>query len=186
MEKPDFETAVAYVDGGRHLWNLGLFSWPAQTLLEELHDADAGLAAGVDEAARALAAGKAGRAGEVYAALRSVAIEPLVFERTHRLCVVRAAFPWSDLGSWADLHASRVDAGEADADGNVIDGDALVIGANDTTVESRGGRLVAVAGVDDLVVVDTPEALLVVSQADSQRVKEIVERLRAQGRTELL
>jgi mannose-1-phosphate guanylyltransferase len=99
---------------------------------------------------------------------------------------VQAGFAWSDVGSWSDLHEARVESGESDADGNVIDGDAIVLGARDSTVVSRGGRLVAVVGTEGLVVVDTPEALLVVPAAESQRVKDLVERLRAQGRQDLL
>ncbi|MFN2582917.1 MAG: mannose-1-phosphate guanylyltransferase [Candidatus Dormibacteria bacterium] len=186
VEKPDYETAVGYVDDGRHLWNLGLFAWPAPVLLGEIRAADPALADGIERAAEARAAGDESAAHSAYDALTTIAVEPLVFERTRRLSVIRAAFPWSDLGSWADLHIARVETGEADTDGNIIDGDALVIGSRDSTIEARGGRLVAVAGVDDLVVIDTPDALLVVPQDQSQRVKDIVERLRAAGRADLL
>lgn len=186
VEKPDLETARAYVEDGRHLWNLGLFAWPARVFLDELRAADPSLAAGVERTAQARAAGDEPAAAEAYAALRTVAVEPLVFERTPRLTCVRASFPWSDLGSWADLHASRVASGRADAAGNVVAGDVAVVQSRSCTVESHGGRLVAVAGAEDLVVVDTPDAVLVVPQAQSQLVKRIVELLRAEGRNELL
>ena len=186
VEKPDAEVARQYVSGGRHLWNLGLFAWPADVLLGEIRSADASVADAVEQTAAAVEAGDEAAAGAAYAAIAAVAIEPLVFERTERLAVVQAAFAWSDLGSWGDLHAARVDAGEGDADGNVLAGDALAVDATGCTIESRGGRLVAVAGAEGLVVVDTPDALLVVPQDQAQKVKEIVERLRAAGRTELL
>lgn len=186
VEKPDAEVAVQFVEGGRHLWNLGLFAWPADVLLGEMRMADPSLADGVEQTAAAVASGDDAAAAATYAALSPVAVEPLVFERTARLAVVQAAFAFSDLGSWGDLHAAQIDAGEGDATGNVLAGDALAVGATGCTIEARGGRLVAVAGARGLVVVDTPDALLVVPEDQAQRVKEIVELLRAAGRTELL
>lgn len=186
VEKPNAEVARQYVGGGRHLWNLGLFAWPADVLLAEIRSADPSVAEAVERTAAAVAAGDEAAASATYAALSPVAIEPLVFERTQSLAVVQAAFAWSDLGSWGDLHAAQVDAGEGDADGNVLAGDALAVDAAGCTIEARGGRLVAVAGGEGLVVVDTPDALLVVPQDQAQKVKEVVERLRAAGRTELL
>jgi mannose-1-phosphate guanylyltransferase/mannose-6-phosphate isomerase len=178
--------AELYVAGGRHLWNLGLFAWPAKVLLNEMRRADPAVADGVEGAAAALAADDQAGATAAYTALSPVAVEPLVFERTARLAVVGAGFTWSDVGSWGDLHSVRVDAGEGDADGNVASGDALAVGATGCTIEARGGRLVAVAGARGLVVVDTPDALLVVPEDQAQRVKEVVERLRQAGRSELL
>ncbi|MBV9525659.1 MAG: mannose-1-phosphate guanylyltransferase/mannose-6-phosphate isomerase, partial [Candidatus Dormibacteraeota bacterium] len=100
--------------------------------------------------------------------------------------VVQASFTWSDLGSWSDLHLARAESGEADAEGNVTSGDVVLVDAQGCTVEARGGRLVAVAGAQDLVVVDTPDAVLVVPASQSQLVKQVVDRLRAGGRTEVL
>ena len=185
-EKPSAEVAEAYVAGGRHLWNLGLFAWPAAFFLDELRRADAAMASSLDRIVAARAGGDEATASQAYAALRTVAVEPLVLERTSRLTVVQAGFAWSDVGSWSDLHQARVESGEADADGNVIDGEAIVLGARDSTVVSRAGRLVAVVGTEGLVIVDTPEALLVVPAAESQKVKDLVDRLRAEGRQDLL
>ena len=186
VEKPDAEVALQYLEGGRHLWNLGLFAWPADVLLGEIRVADASLADAVEQTAHAVASGDEATAAAAYARLSPIAVEPLVFERTARLAVVQAAFAFSDLGSWGDLHAARIDAGEGDEAGNVMAGDALAVGATGCTIEARGGRLVVVAGARGLVVVDTPDALLVVPEEQAQRVKEIVERLRAAGRAELL
>jgi len=185
-EKPQAATAQAYVSGGRHLWNLGLFAWPARVFLDELLRADPLLASALDDVITAREAGDEERASQLYAAQNSVAVEPLVFERTTKLKVVRAAFPWSDLGSWADLHTVRAAGGQADAAGNVADGDVEMVGAGGCTVISRGGRLIAVIGADGLVIVDTPEALLVVPREQAQRVKDLVDRLRASGRDDVL
>lgn len=186
VEKPNAATAREFVDGGRHLWNLGLFAWPATVFIEELDAADPAVARGVGRTAAARAAGDEAGAAAEYGAIAPVAVEPLIFERSSRLTVVEANFPWSDLGSWGDLRTARVQAGEGDVDGNFVDGDVLLVDSGLCTVESRGGRLVAVAGAEGLVVVDTPDALLVVPEEHAQRVKEVVDRLREQGRSELL
>jgi mannose-1-phosphate guanylyltransferase/mannose-6-phosphate isomerase len=185
-EKPPAVTAERYVSGGRHLWNLGLFAWPASTFLDELLRAAPALASALDDIVAARAAGDEERASQLYAGQDAVAVEPLVLERTSNLTVVRAAFPWSDLGSWADLHGVRAAAGHVDADGNVVDGDAEMLDAQRNTIVSRAGRLIAVIGAEDLVVVDTPDAVLVVPRDQAQRVKDMVDRLRAKGRDDVL
>lgn len=186
VEKPSPDVAERYVHDGRHLWNTGLFAWPARRFEEELAAADPGLAEGLAAVVASRSDGDDTVAAERYASLRSTPVEPLLFERTGRLTVVEASFGWSDLGSWADLGSARRDLGEGDADGNVGRGDALVLGSRDCLVDAGGGRPVVVVGAEGLVVVDTGDAVLVVPAAESQRVKDVVDRLRADGRTDLL
>jgi len=185
-EKPPAEVAEEYVAGGNHLWNLGLFAWRAPVFRELLRAAAPGVAATVDAVVEKRAQGDEAGATAAYASLDGVAIEPLVLERGAPLTVVRASFSWSDLGSWSDLHAARVESGEVDTAGNVVQGDATAVGAADCTVISRGGRLVTVVGATGLVVVDTPDALLVVPEERAQDVKLVVERLRSAGRDGVL
>jgi mannose-1-phosphate guanylyltransferase len=186
VEKPPLEVAEKFVADHSHLWNTGLFAWTAAAFLRELRaaapDVDAALAGVVD----ARAAGDEAETARRYAALPNVAVDPLVLEKTSHLTVVQAGFPWSDLGSWADLLEARREAGEADAGGNVVSGNGLALDSQHCLVDSRGGRLVAVVGAEGLVVVDTGDAVLVVPADRVQGVRAIVERLRAEGRTELL
>ncbi|MEA2672066.1 MAG: mannose-phosphate guanylyltransferase, partial [Chloroflexota bacterium] len=138
------------------------------------------------EVAELRAAGREAAAAECYRAIPAAAVEPLVLERGARLSVVAAAFPWSDLGSWRDLLDARRLAGEGDVAGNVLAGNTLAVGCRGCLVESRGGRLVALVGVEDLVVVDTGDAVLVVPAQQAQAVREVVDLLRGEGRTVLL
>jgi mannose-1-phosphate guanylyltransferase len=184
VEKPPLEEATRFVEGGNHLWNLGLFAWTASAFLAELLAADAGIGGGLREVVQARSSGDEKRAAAIYASLPVVAIDPLVMERSAHLTVVRAGFGWSDLGSWTDLLAARADS--ADADGNVAKGDALFIDSHGCMVEAGGGRTVAVLGLDGVVVVDTGDALLVMAAEAGQDVKAVVERLRSEGRAELL
>jgi mannose-1-phosphate guanylyltransferase len=186
VEKPTLAVAQGYVAGGRHLWNSGLFAWPAAIFQQELSAADPRLAELVTEVAAARRRGDEDSATSLYAGIQPVAVDTLIFERTHRLTVVRGSFSWSDLGSFADLHDARRRAGDADSAGNVIEGDVAALDAANSFVVARGGRLVAVVGVEGLAVVDTGDALLVIPLDQTQRVKEVVEWLRAEGRTDLL
>ena len=185
-EKPSLATAEDYVAGGRHLWNLGLFAWSAAAFGRELRAAAPDVDEALAEVVELRAGGRAAEAAERYRAIPSAAVEPLVLERGARLSVVAAEFPWSDLGSWSDLLEARRAAGEGDAAGNVLGGDALAAGARGCLVESRGGRTVALVGVEDLVVVDTGDAVLVVPAQQAQAVRDVVDLLRAGSRTDLL
>lgn len=185
-EKPSAEVAQRYVADGRHLWNLGLFAWTARRFRAELTAADPQLAATIDRVVDARLSGDDDLATSIYAELTLQPVEPLVLERTNRLTVVQASFGWSDLGSWLDVGEFRIADGDVDADGNVIEGDVITTSARGCTVVSRSGRVVAVAGVDGLVVIDTPDAVLVVPSDHAQLVKVIVDKLQASHRDELL
>ncbi len=185
-EKPTFDVARAFVASGHHLWNLGLFAWPASVFLDELRRSDQAL----DEQLRAVVAarrdGDEAAAAAAYAEARSCAVEPLVFERTPQLTVVRAGFAWSDLGSWSDLAEARRADGAVDVRGNVTEGDVVLIDSEGCMVASRGDRLVSIIGASNLVVVDTGDAVLVVPADRAQSVKEVVDALKAAGRTDLV
>jgi mannose-1-phosphate guanylyltransferase/mannose-6-phosphate isomerase len=186
VEKPPLHVAERFVADHSHLWNLGLFAWTGSAFLRELRavapELDDQLAAVVE----ARAAGDEDGAGELYAALPNVAVDPLVMEKTRRLTVVQAGFAWSDLGSWSDLLDARREDGEADVDGNVLLGDALALESRRCLVDAGGGRLVAVVGAEDICVIDVGDAVLVVPAARAQSVRAVVERLRADGRGEVL
>jgi mannose-1-phosphate guanylyltransferase len=186
VEKPPLEVAEKFVADHSHLWNTGLFAWTAAAFLRELAAASPAVDTGLAGVVEARAAGDEALTVQRYAALPNVAVDPLVLEKTSHLTVVQAGFAWSDLGSWSDLLEARRENGEADPAGNVVSGDGLALDARHCLVDSRGGRLVAVVGADGLVVVDTGDAVLVVPADRVQGVRAIVERLKADGRSELL
>jgi len=185
-EKPVLEVATAYLRDGGYLWNTGLFAWPGRRFWSELTAADPGLGAALGDVVAARRAGDEPAAAATYAGLATQAVEPLIFERTPQLTVVRADFAWSDLGTFADLHGSRQAEGDADADGNVLAGDVVAIDVHDSLISAAEGRTVAVVGLSNIVALDAGDAVLVLPRDASQRVKEVVDRLRAQGRISLL
>lgn len=186
VEKPPLHRAERFVADHSHLWNTGLFAWTARAFLRELRTAAPEVDDAVAAAVEARASGDETACAEGYRALTSVAVDPLVMEKTSRLTVVQAGFPWSDLGSWTDLHEARRDGGDGDADDNVVIGDGLAVDSRRCLVDASGGRLVTVVGAEDIVVVDTGDAVLVVPSSRAQSVRTVVDRLRAEGRSELL
>ena len=118
---------------------------------------------------------------ESFAAAPSLSIDYALMEKAERIAVLPVAIGWSDIGSWEALH----EVSDRDRAANAIAGDVLAIGSTGCLIHSQG-PLVAAVGVEDLIVVATPDAVLIVRKAESQRVKEIVDRLKAEGRTELL
>lgn len=181
VEKPDAITAQTYLDSGRYLWNSGMFMFSAQAYLDELarHAPDI-----LQACQAALAAGSQDcdftRVGQTeFAACRDESIDYAVMEHTQHAAVVPLDAGWSDVGSWSSLWAVC----DHDAQGNVLQGDVMAHDTTRTLVRS-GGRLVATVGVSDLVIIDTADALLVAHQSRVQDVKKIVDRLKAEGRTE--
>jgi mannose-1-phosphate guanylyltransferase len=181
VEKPDPARAREMVDKGTYLWNTGLFAWPARLLLEELARSAPELEAGV----RAAVSNPDGFE-RAWTALPSGVIERLVLERSDRLGVVPSDLRWSDLGSYRDLQNVAIEAGLADADGNVVTGSTLLEDCRECYVDASSGRLVVVLGAEDLAVVDTPDAVLVCPLNRVQEVSRVVARLRQEGRQDLL
>jgi len=180
VEKPDAATAARYVKDG-YLWNSGNFLFRADVLLAELARLEPEMAkavvASVDKATTDL--GFLRLDPEAFARAPQQSIDYAVMEKTDRAAVVEGAFRWSDIGSWDALF----DIAEKDADGNVLHGPTMTMDAHGCVVHSDG-RLTAVLGVDDLVVVSTSDAVMVVPRARSQEVKELVAKLKAGKRAE--
>jgi len=182
VEKPDLATAEGYLADGGFDWNSGMFLFRAARYLEELGSHQPAMLAAV-RAAHAKAAAdldfvRVDKAA--FAAVPEDSIDYAVMEKTARAAVVPVACGWSDIGSWSALWL----AGAHDADGNLREGDTLVVDTRNSLLRSHGRHLVATVGVEDLVVVSTPDATLVARRDAAQDVKRIVAQLKAAGRSE--
>lgn len=186
-EKPDAATAAEYLATGEYRWNAGMFVVRADVLLDHLAVQRPALRAGIDEIADAWdTPARAAVLGRVWPTLERIAIDHAIAEPVAAaggVAVVPAAMGWDDVGDFANL-AGLLPAGTG---GVRVLGDADRVVSEDAEgalVVPRAGRTVAVLGVPDLVVVDTPDALLVTTREHAQRVKGVVERLGA-GRDHL-
>lgn len=170
LEKPDAARARALLEAGNVLWNAGIFAWRVGRILDELRRWVPGVMGPLDAA---VAHGAPRALVRAYRGLRSVSIDTGVLERAEHVAVVRATFPWSDVGSWAAV-ADLWRDGEA---ANAVRGATVLVDSAGCVVDA-GSRLVALVGVRDLVVVDTPDALLVCPKARAQDVRLVVDELR--------
>ena len=180
IEKPPLADAVAYLTAGSYLWNSGMFCFTPATVLAALRDH----APAMYEAVRAVWQALRGRAdgpmleidAALFAAVPDISIDYAVMEKADRVAVIRGGFDWSDVGSWQAVSALT----EPDAAGNRGQGERVSIDTRDTFVHA-GERVVATVGVDSLVIVDTPDAVLVAHRDHLQRVREVVGELKARG-----
>lgn len=182
VEKPQLDVAERYVASSEYDWNSGMFMFRAASYLDEL---------GKHAPAMLAAARTAFEHANVdldfirlepkaFAAAANDSIDYAVMEKTSRAAVVPVACQWSDIGSWDALWL----AAEKDANGNHFEGDVMALDTRGSLVRSHDRHVVATIGLEDVVVVTTPDATLVTRRDASQDVKRIVEQLKAAGRTE--
>jgi len=187
VEKPPLERAMEFLAAGRFYWNSGMFVWGACSILDQI-------ARFMPELSGALAklsfecdvweiSDLKPQIAEIYGGIKGESIDFGVMEKAQDVQVIPASFGWSDVGSWSALPEVM----EADGEGHVV-----IEAKESVSVGSQGclaygnGKTVAFVGVRDLVVVDTPDALLVCAKSAAQDVKKVVEELERRGRTELL
>lgn len=182
VEKPDLARAEEYLASGRFLWNSGMFCFTAGALLAQMREHAPDIH---DAALSCLTASKTLAAPGVtqveldrdrFAAVPSVSIDVALMEKSKLVAVVPADLGWSDVGSWTALSLLTA----ADPQGNRCEGEVLLHQAADCYVRSED-RVVALVGVDNLIIVDTPDALLVADREHAQDVKEIVAQLKKRG-----
>jgi mannose-1-phosphate guanylyltransferase/mannose-6-phosphate isomerase len=183
VEKPDADTAVRYLASGDYLWNSGLFMMRARVWLEELgrHHPDM-----LKACQSAYAQGR--RDGEFYRLNNEAflqcpndSVDYAVMEKTDRAVVVPLAAGWSDIGAWPAIWQMS----PQDEAGNVVQGDVYAHDTRNALLISRH-RLLAAVGLNDVIVIETPDAVLVAHKDQAQNVKEIVSRLKANKRSEYL
>jgi mannose-1-phosphate guanylyltransferase/mannose-6-phosphate isomerase len=178
VEKPDAATAEGYV-ADRYLWNSGNFLFHAATMLDEIERFEPAMA----EAAKAAVAGVTRDldflrlAAEPFARAPKKSIDYAVMERTKLAAVVPADLGWSDVGSWSTVW----DVLDHDAAGNATDGPVVMMDSRNSLVRSDESVLTTVVGLDDVIVVSTADAVLVVARGKAEQVKELVGKLKAQN-----
>mgnify|MGYP001818024521 CR=1 FL=1 len=174
VEKPDEATAIKYLESGEYHWNSGMFCFQAGTFLESLqrYAPDVYTAAQRVWEATDRSQSPIEFPAELFAECPSISIDYAVMERADNTAVVVSDFGWSDIGSWKAISELY----ESDEAGNRVRGKAVLVGSKDCFVQS-GDRVVAAVGVNDLVIVDTGDAVLVADRNQAQDVKQVVEQL---------
>lgn len=177
-EKPDAERAKTYVESGQYLWNSNMFVWKARTVLDLFAQyepdiyallEEIGAAVGTDQEAAVIQA--------VYPKMKEIAVDNAIIERAPHVATLEADIDWSDIGSWGAL----TDVLPVDEDGNLINGNVVSLNSKNVTVYGRQDKVIALVDVDNLIVVDTGDALLILPRDGSQRVRDVVGALKERG-----
>ncbi len=182
-EKPSAEVARQYLESGRFFWNSGIFVWKASTVLAALDQYEPEMASQLREIATAAGTPQFERVlAERFAEIRGRSIdygvmEPAADGDTYEVLVVEAPFQWDDLGSWRALARLR----GADAEGNTVDGLHLGLDTTGCVIRSSEEHLVVTLGVENLIIVHTPDATLVADVRREESIRRIVEEMRARG-----
>jgi mannose-1-phosphate guanylyltransferase / mannose-6-phosphate isomerase len=180
-EKPDRTTAEKYISSGRYFWNSGIFVLHARTFIEELNTYSPAVLAAAREALAAaemdLGFRRLGKAA--FETAPNISIDYAVMEKTKAAAMLPIDVGWNDVGSWSSLW----DLADRDERGNYVEGQALLEDTRNCYVHSDKS-LVATIGVENLIIVDTPDALLVADKSRSEDVSAIVKKLKHQGRKE--
>jgi mannose-1-phosphate guanylyltransferase len=180
VEKPNYETAKSYVSSGKYLWNSGMFCFKASVFLSELAKHAPEVAKAVDACWSAMQPLNNTQVVEISAdffeSVPDISIDYAVMEKSDKVAVVSGDFGWNDIGSWNAIR----DLVKPDAAKNRALGDAIFVDSMNTFVQSEH-RLVATVGINDLMIIDTADALLVAHPDKSQEVKKVVAQLKKDG-----
>lgn len=181
-EKPDEETAKRYLASGEYSWNSGMFVWKASTILEKFKELLPEIYACLEKIGDAMNTAEEARViAEIYPMIPSISIDYGILEKSSDVLVISAEFGWNDVGSWDNLGVLY----EEDENGNVLAGNQINIDTKNC-ISYSGKRLIATVGVENLIIVETEDAVLVCDKSRAQDVKRIVDQLKAEGREEYL
>jgi mannose-1-phosphate guanylyltransferase len=177
-EKPDAATAQQFLDAGTFYWNAGIFVWKAKTVLEALERFVPEMYARIKSIAESIGTDDYTETLErEFTAIEGTSVDYAIMERYENVMVVEAPFEWDDLGNWTAVPRLK---GE-DADGNCVEGDHLGIDTKGLVVRSCDGHLIVTVGMEDCIVVHTPDATLVAKKEDEAKIKDVVKQLQERG-----
>lgn len=177
-EKPDAETAEQYVDSGRFFWNCGIFVWRAATILEALAEHEPEIHVRLMTLSERIGQPDWEAAlNDEFPRMPSISIDYAVLERADNICLLEAPFEWDDVGSWQALTRLY----DQDAHGNTVIGSHCGVETSGCIIRTEGEHLVATLGVEDLIIVHTPDATLVASRRDENAVRDLVAKLKETG-----
>lgn len=182
IEKPDLETAKEYLATEQYLWNSGMFIWKVSTILHNMEKYLPETYAGLQRIQNAIATEDEQNVLErEFEAFHSESIDYGIMEKAQNIYILSGSFGWDDVGSWLAVERIR----QSNEFGNVITGNAVTVDTKNTIIEG-GKKLIATVGIEDLIVVDTEDALLICEKDSAGNIKKVLENLKICNRTEYL
>ncbi|MBL7810359.1 MAG: mannose-1-phosphate guanylyltransferase [Saprospiraceae bacterium] len=169
-EKPDLTTAQEFIASGEYLWNAGIFIWRASSILTAYKQLAFDIYKILEKGRNVYnTAEEQAFIDEAYPTTPNISVDFAIMEKAQNVCTIPAEFGWSDLGTWASLHAEY----QKDENGNAIQGNVLALDTHDTLIRIPEGKLAVVKDMHDYIIVDTPDALLIYPKSKEQEVKQV-------------
>lgn len=182
-EKPDYETAKSYLDDGAYLWHANYYMWTPRKFMEAFEQYAPSMGSVLREIQSAVRNGEVEIVADLYGQLDKISVDYAITEKMkpEDVLIIRGDFGWSDIGAWDTLY-DRL----AQDQQNVTKGHCVAVDTSGSLIYGPEGKLVTVVGMEDIVVVDTADALLVCRKKDAQRVKDVVSKLKDDGHHDFL
>ena len=182
VEKPDLERAKQYLTSGEYLWNSGMFIWKVSTILKCFEDFLPEIYTGLKEIETTIYTEKYLEIlKKVFSEIPSESIDYGIMEKANNIYVIPGNFGWDDVGSWLSLE--RIN--NTNQDGNIISGNVVTVKTKNSIIQGSK-KLIATIGLEDIIIVDTDDALLICNKDNTQEVKEVIANLKASNKTEYL
>ena len=182
VEKPDLETAKAYLATEQYLWNSGIFVWKVSTILHNLERYMPETYQGLKRIQAAIGSGKEQVVLEKeFQAFQSESIDYGVMEKAENIYILSGSFGWDDVGSWLAVERLKT----SNEFGNVVNGNVVTVDTKGSIIQG-GEKLIAAVGIENIIVVDTPDALLICKKEHAGDIKKVLESLKISNRTEYL
>ena len=182
VEKPNLETAKAYLASEQYLWNSGMFIWKVSSILRNLEEYLPETYAGLRKIEEAIGTEQEQQVLErEFHSFKSESIDYGVMEKAKNIYILSGSFGWDDVGSWLAVERIRT----SNEFGNVINGNAVTVDTKNTIIQG-GNKLIAAVGLDNMIVVDTEDALLICAKEHAGDIKKVLENLKICNRTEYL
>ena len=182
VEKPDLERAKQYLTSGEYLWNSGMFIWKVSTILKCFEDFLPEIYTGLKEIETTIYTEKYLEIlKKVFSEIPSESIDYGIMEKAKNIYVIPGNFGWDDVGSWLSLE--RIN--NTNQDGNIISGNVVTVKTKNSIIQGSK-KLIATIGLEDIIIVDTDDALLICNKDNTQEVKEVIANLKASNKTEYL
>ena len=182
VEKPNFKKAKQYINTGEYLWNSGIFIWNTDTILKCFEEFTPEIYKGLVQIEKFINTESYEKTlKEEYIKFHATSIDYAIMEKVKSIYVIPGNFGWDDVGSWLSLERIK----EADNNGNIILGNIIKIKTSNSIIQGSN-KLIATVGLDNIIIIDTEDALLVCNKAHTQDIKEIVEKLKSNGMIDYL
>jgi len=172
-EKPDYKTAVEYLESGEYYWNSGIFMFSLSTIIKEFEKKEPGIINKIRE----IDFENEDSIQEKYGELPSISIDYAIMEKSDKIALIPAEFDWNDLGSWEAIY----EVSPKDESNNALKGDVMALDCEGSLIYSSS-KFVSAVGLKNIIVVETGDSVMVCDRRDSQRVKEIFDTLKKQDR----